>query len=315
MYTFCNHRAVSRTPWRRFFACLALAMAITGAAYATEGGASIYPAGVETVMPGMMPGSGGTLLLEFDNFYQANGLVGSNGQSLVPGFHLRVGAVAGKVVHNWGVHVLGGELVSTAALPVVYIHLDAPFGKGDKMGIGNPDIGVAGIAYSKGALHWWYGLDVLTPGFSYHKGDLVNVGQHNWATAPVGAFTYLPNHARTELSSRFEYFVNYTDPATNYRSGNEFLWEYDGMQNITKSLAVGGNGYFYKQTTNDQVNGLTFLDGNRGRNVAFGPEIRYHLGHCALILKYQRDFLTQNRPVGNSFWFQLGVPIGHPHHD
>ena len=315
MYTFCKQSAALRTPWCRFAACLALAMAITGAAYATEGGASVYPAGVETVMPGMMPGPGGSLLAEFDNFYQANNLVGSNGQSLMPGFHLRVGAVAGKGIHNWGIHVLGGTLVSVGAVPVVYIHLDAPFGHGDKVGIGNMDITPAAIAYAKGAMHFWYGLDVLPPGLSYHKGDLVNVGQHNWATAPAGAFTYLPNHAKEELSSRFEYFVNYTDPATNYRSGNEFLWEYDGMQNVTKKLAVGGNGYFYKQTTDDLLNGLMYLDGNRGRNLAFGPEIRYHLGHTALILKYQRDFLTQNRPVGNSFWFQIGVPIGGPHHD
>ena len=304
----------ARTAWGRFSLCLALALGIAGIASATEGAGSVYPEGVETVLPGHMPGPGGTMLLEFNNFYQANGLVGGDGHAVLPGFHLRVAAVAGKIVHNWGVHVLGGTLISDAAVPLVYVHLDAPFGAGNKTGIGNPVVETA-VAYNKGPLHWWYGLDAYTPGFGYQKDALVNIGQHNWATAPAGAFTYLPNHGATELSSRVQYIVNYTDPATHYRSGGELVWEYDGMQHLNKHIAIGGNGYYYQQATSDLQNGVIFEGGNRGRNVAFGPEIRCHLSQYALILKYQKDFLTQNRPVGNSFWFQFGMPVGHPHHD
>jgi len=115
-------------------------------ATATESGASVYPAGVETVMPGMAPAPGGTLLLEFSDFYQANGLVNSQGHSEIPDFHLRVVAVAVKVVHNWGLHLLGGTLVSYAALPYLYEHLDAPFGVGAKTGFANPDIQPVAIA-------------------------------------------------------------------------------------------------------------------------------------------------------------------------
>ena len=53
-----------------------------------------------------------------------------------------------------------------------------------------------------------------------------------------------------------------------------------------------------------------YLDGNRGRNLAVGPEIRYHTHHLVLIMKYQKDLLTLNRPVGNGIWFELGVPVG-----
>jgi hypothetical protein len=317
MYTFSNGSAsvpALRTACRRFLMCLGLAMVTIGAASAAEGGASVYPAGVETVMPGRLPGPGGTMFLEFDNFYQANGLVGSDGRVLLPGFHLRAAAAAVKLVHNWDVHVLGGTLVSSAAAPLVYLHVDAPFGSGDKTGIGNPDLETV-IAYTTGDLHWWYGVEVYTPGFSYRKGALVNIGQHNYGTAPAGAFTYMPNHGRTEVSSKVQYIVNFANDATHYRSGGEFVWEYDGMQNVTKRLALGFNGYYYQQLTNDLQNGLAYLGGDRGRNLAFGPEIRYHFDHYAMILKYQKDFLTENRPVGNSFWFQVGIPIGSPHHD
>ncbi len=298
----------------RITICLALAILTISAANATEGSASVYPAGVETIMPGRMPDAGGTMILEFNNFYDANELAGSNGRALLPGFHLRVGAVAFKLVHNWGLHVLGGTLVSTAALPIVDIRLNAPFGTQNKIGFSNPDL-EALVAYKKGALNWWYGFEVYTPGFSYNKTDLVNIGQHSYATAPSAAFTYLPDHGKTELSSKFQYMVNYTNGATQYRSGSEFVWEYAGMRNVTKNLAIGGNGYFYKQTTNDLQNGLTYLDGNRGRNLAFGPEIRYHFQRYSMILKWEKDFLAQNRPVGNSLWLQIGIPLAQPHRD
>jgi hypothetical protein len=105
--------------------------------------------------------------------------------------------------------------------------------------------------------------------------------------------------------------VNGTNSQTQYRSGNELIWEYAGMQNVTKKLAVGANGFYYQQTTGDLQNGVNI--GNRGRDVAVGPEIRYHFSHMALIAKYQRDMLVQNKTIGNSFWLQLGIPIGRGH--
>lgn len=297
---------------RSVFAGLIATGLAMGVATATESGASVYPAGVETVMPGMTPLPGASFLAEFDNFYQANALAGAKGQSEIPGFHLRVGAWAVKFVHNWGLHVLGGTLVSYAAAPLLYEHLDGPFGSFDKTGLGNPIVEPLAVAYQRGTWNWWYGYDVFLPGPSYNKNDLLNIGQHNYAGAPTGAFTYLPSHS-TEISSKLQYIVNGTDSATQYRSGNELIWEYDGMHNVAKKVAIGVNGYYYQQTTNDLLNGVRAGDGNRGRDVTVGPEIRCHFGHLALIAKYQRDMLVENKTVGNSFWLQFGVPLGHGH--
>jgi hypothetical protein len=301
-----------RASWCRIAAFVVVATGVTGMAYATEGSGSVYPEGAETIMPGRYPAPGGTLLLEFTDFYNANELAGPSGRTLIPGFHLRVGVVAGKVVHNWGVHVLGGTLVSAAALPWLDVHMNAPFGGMNKQGFGNGDVETA-VLYGKGAVSAWYGFELYTPGFAYRKGDLVNIGQHNIAMAPSGAFTYMPHHGATEVSSKFQYITNYTDNATNYRSGSEFVWEYAGMQNITKKLAIGGNGFYYQQTTADRQGGLSI--GNQGRDFAFGPEIRYHFAHYAMILKWQKDFLVENHTVGNALWLQFGVPLGHPHED
>ena len=133
----------------------------------------------------------------------------------------------------------------------MYQHLDLPIGRFDKTGLGNPDIGVLAVAYGKGDWHWWYGMDVYTPGAQYHKDAVLNIGQHNFATAPEGAFTYLPNNGRDELSTKFQYIVNFTNPATQYRSGHELVWEYAAMHNVTRQASIGLNGFYYQQTTND----------------------------------------------------------------
>jgi hypothetical protein len=291
--------------------CAVLAAAVTLCAHAIENGSSVYPTGVETVLPGMSPAPGGTMLQEFDVVYQTNYVADGQGHSSIPGFHMRVAAIAARVVHNWGVHFLGGRLVSSAGLPFLYRQLDAPFGKGSKAGFGNACLEPLAVAYNKRAWHWHYGLTVYTPGFSYHKDDLVNIGQHNFAIAPAGAFTYLPDKGRTEISSKFQYIVNYANPVTNYHSGHEFIWEYAGMRHIKGAISAGANGYYYQQTTDDRQNGLIFRHGNRGRNFAIGPEVRCHIKKYALIAKYEKEMLAQNKTRGNAFWLQLGVPLGH----
>jgi len=280
---------------------------------ATERSGCVYPIGAETVMPGLTPSRGQTVFAEFSTTYQGNSFLDGQGHSSVPGFKLSIYAFAPKISHNWGVHLLGGDLVSWVAFPFATATMQTPAGRYSTTGISNPILGVADIAYNHGNWHWWYGLDVETPAPVFHKGGPINIGQHNFATAPVGAFTYLPRHGRTEISSRLQYIVNYTDPATHYHSGNEFLWEYVAMQNVSKKLAVGANGYFYQQTTSDRLLGVIYAGGNQGRDLAIGPEVHYQLGPMVLIAKSFRDTMVENRPHGNAFWVEFALPLSRGH--
>ena len=298
--------------WRQAGAImLCIVMLGSNFAWATENGASVYPVGVETVLPGMTPHSGGTMLYEFTCFYTANQMDNSLGKSALPEFKLRVLADAFKVVHNWNVHFLGGSLNSNIAVPLLYQQLHIPPGKFGKFSIGNVDVGVFQVGYHHKAFHWYYEGDVWLPGTAYSKTDVLNIGQHNFATGPVGGFTYMPHHGTYEVSSKLTYIINFNDVTTRYRSGNEFNWEFDGMRQMSHPIALGANGYWYKQTTNDLQNGLIVGDGNRGRDLAIGPEVRFHLGeHGGFALKFLHDTLVQNKPQGNAFWFQLGIPVG-----
>jgi hypothetical protein len=68
------------------------------------------------------------------------------------------------------------------------------------------------------------------------------------------------------------------------------------MQNVTKKLAVGANGYFYQQTTADRLRGVIYTGGNKGRDLAIGPEVHYQLGPMVLIAEYFRSVYACHWP-------------------
>ena len=83
-------------------------------------------------------GPGQTMFAEFNITYNANSLLNGQGQSAVPGFKLSVSGFAPKITHNWGVHLLGGDLVSWVAVPVLYEWVRTPAGANSTMGFSNP---------------------------------------------------------------------------------------------------------------------------------------------------------------------------------
>jgi hypothetical protein len=282
---------------------------LSGEAYATENGASVYPLGVDTVLAGMLPPPKETKLFVFNSFYSANEKDNSAGQSVPTEFKVRVFANALRVTHNWGVPVLGGRLESVLAIPVVYEQLHIKPGKHDKIGISNVDLTPFVVGYNTGNWHWFYRCDFILPGASYAKSDALNIGQHNSAIGPVGAFTYLSNKAHWEASSKVTYLVNFHG-AANYRSGNELIWEYAAMRAIARKASLGVNGYLYQQVTDDQKKGLAVSGGNRGRDLSIGPAARVSLGkQSGFTVKYTRDTLVENRSRGGTLWFQIGFPL------
>ena len=277
---------------------------------ATENAASVYPVGVDTVLPGITPPPGATQAYEFTTFYSSSRLIDSHGHSSVPGFKMQAFANALRVGHNWNVRALGGSLNSTLAIPVVYQRLNLAGKQFSKAGVGNIAVSPVQIGYLRGSWHWSVEAALCFPGLSYSKSDPLNIGQHNFAAGPAAAFTYLPRAGNTEVSSKLQYLVNGSNPDTHYRSGHELTAEYAVMQRVAGPLSLGVNGYFYQQTTADTQNGMRVADGFRGRDLAIGPQLRLALGaRTGLILKYQRDTLVRNRCQGAAVWFQLSFPV------
>jgi hypothetical protein len=305
----------THTFWRRWLICFGVIVLSATMVSATENGASVWPVGVETVLTGLQPPPGKTMGYEYSCFYAANEFDNGKGKSSLPEFKLRVLATAFKVTHNWGLHFLGGTVDSQIAVPLIYQQLHVPPGKFEKFAIGNADFIPFNVSYHTGPLHWYYEADFFLPGSGYSAGNALNIGQHNIAAGPVAGFTYLPKKGQYEFSSRLTYLLNGSDNTTHYHSGNEFTWEFNADRELSRKVAVGVNGYLFKQTTDDHQNGLLYEGGFRGRDLAIGPQIRFPLGkHGGFAVKYYRDTLVQNRPRGNAVWFQIAIPMGFGDH-
>ena len=70
------------------------------------------------------------------------------------------------------------------------------------------------------------------------------------------------------------------------------------------------NGYYYKQMSDDKVNGVIVGDGNRGQVASLGPAISYTTSkHLTFTAKYQKEFSAQNMPEGDRFWVKAIIPF------
>ncbi len=295
--------------WLAIGALLTLAIAVP--ACATENGASVYPAGAETVVPGLQPHPGKSTINEFTAVYAANEFDNAQGKSSLPEFKLRVFVTAIKITHNWDWKALGGTVQSLVALPIIYQQLHVAPGKYTRYSLGNVDLVPVSVTYRQGDLHWFYEADFFSPGAAYKATDVLNIGQHNLALAPVAGLTYLPHKGAAEVSSRLSYIVNGPDGATGYHSGNEFLWEYTADRAFAHDrFAAGVNGDYCQQTTEDTLHGVAYQNGFKGRVLQIGPQVRFPMGKGGgFAFKYYRDTLVQNRPRGNAFWFQISIPV------
>ena len=299
---------------------------LCSAANATEDGAAIWPVGAESyATAAAVPHARKWMFYEYTCFYSANELDDAKGRpNGIHDFKLRVFAVAGKVAYNWGLKLPLGELGSWVAAPVLSQQLHIPGGKYSRFDLSNVNIVPISIYNHKGIAYWYYDLqfESLPAGFDGSKP--LNIGQHNYAFTPAFAFTLIPHKGEQNIMSRFDYTINNPDHATDYHSGNESFWQYGAQQELFRhKSSVGVAGYFYQQTTNDSQNGLPVVTmnadgtrsvGYRGRVLSLGPQVTFPLGkHGAMVFKWDHDMLVQNKPRGNSFWFQFGLPLTFGH--
>lgn len=270
-------------------------------AYATEGGGGAYPNGAEDFMAGALPPPG-TYFLDYVNYYHASSLKHDNGDRLVPDFDLDVAVNVFRLVHVTRHEILGATWAMHAFVPIVRMDVDATFGRDDKTGLGDIILDPFILGWHWKNVHVTTGLDIYVPVGSYDEDDLVNTGRNYWTFEPVAAVTYLSDNG-IELSGKFMYDFNLENPDTNYRSGQEFHFDYTAGYHTGKGLAVGIGGYYYYQTTDDELDGdKVEPDGFKGRVFAIGPQAMYSYKNMAFTLKWQKEFEARNRPEGNNFW-------------
>lgn len=270
---------------------------------ATEGGGGAYPNGAEDFMSGAVPPPG-TYFLNYLTYYSADKIKDGSGKSVVPDFDLKVTANVFRFLHVTKTQILGGYWGMHIFVPVVNVDVSLPIGSQSKTGIGDIIIDPLVLSWHSKNWHFATGVDIYIPTGQYDKNRLANVGRNYWTFEPIIAFTYLSDNG-FDVSSKIMYDINTENKDTDYRSGQEFHFDYTVAKKFDKwSLGIGG--YYYKQLTSDKVNGQKVAsDGNKGQAFAVGPQIKYDHKNMSFILKYQKEMEVKNKPEGDKFWFKL----------
>ncbi len=275
-------------------------MGVVDKAGATESGGGAYPNGVEDFMSAALPPPG-TYFMNYLSYYRAASLKDQSGNDAMPKFDLDAVANVFRFVHiskqqifgaSWGMHIF---------LPLAHVNVDATRGSDNRSGLGD-------ILFSPMVLGWHFknvhvvaAVDTYVPTGAYDKNRLANIGRNYWTFEPACAVTYLADNG-FEASGKFMYDFNLKNTDTDYRSGQEFHFDYAVGFHPNRDWVAGASGYFYYQTTDDEQNGVKVgTDGYRGRVFSIGPTVAYQYKNTSFTLKWQKEFKAENRPEGDHF--------------
>jgi hypothetical protein len=263
-------------------------------------------------MSGAVPPPG-YYFINYFLYYHADEFNNKNGDNVDKKFDLDVVANTFRFIYITKQKIFGGYWGVHMFVPIVYQDVTPPFSGRNDTQTGLGDIIVDPFILSWHSKNWHFatGIDIYMPTGRYDKDDLANTSRNYWTFEPIVAFTYLSDFG-LEVSSKFMYDINTNNPDTDYRSGQEFHFDYTVGYKI-QNWNVGVAGYYYKQMTNDKINGekvtfpdfLGFEDGFKGQAIAVGPAIKYNYRNMSFTLKYLWETEVKHRPEGQNLWFKF----------
>lgn len=214
--------------------------------------------------------------------------------------------------------VLGGRLQVGAAVPVLSyatstISLQTQrfgtfSGTASDFNIGDSLINPFALYWNFGELNFKLTQYVVAPTGHYDANAVLNVGRNYWAFDTQLGVTWFHKATGTELSVLPGIMFNTVNSATDYKSGTEFHLDFMANQFVMSSLAIGVQGYWYKQIEGDSGSGAK-LGPFMGESFGLGPAVMWvpesTKGRYAIILKWTHDFSQTNRLNGD--WGQVAM--------
>lgn len=279
---------------------------LAGSAFATEGGGGAYPNGAEGLMTGAVPPPG-NYVINYLLYYHADELKGADGSTLPVDFELTAWANTLRYVHVTDQQVFGGFWAQHIFVPIVHQDVEVMGMSDDKFGLGDIIVDPFVLAWHGDNWHAAVGLDIYVPIGAYDEMDIANLGRNYWTFEPVVAGTaLLPGEI--EASIKVMYDINLKNEDTDYKSGDEFHFDYAVAKKVSKDWSVGVSGFYYTQTSEDESFGFEVAD-SKGSQLAYGPVVSFQKGKQTFILKWQIEDETENKPEGDRIWFKFIRPL------
>ncbi len=279
------------------------------------GGGDHYPNGAEDFLVGMAPPPG-FYLVDYNYFYFSHEFKDNSGDTINKGplddFSLRVYANVLRFIYITKFRILKANYGAHIFIPWVEVNANCKGFHVHKKGLGDIIIDPFILTWHSKYIHAVFGIDIYVPTGEYDKYRPINIGKNFWTFEPVFALTFLPTK-NFSLSFKFMYDFNTTNndwinPATgketSLKPGQEFHFDYALGYSPAKWIRVGITGYYYYQTTDDEVDGKD-IENNRGKAFAIGPGIKINYKRFMLVLKSQYEFGVKNRPSGKNVWAKI----------
>ena len=109
----------------------------------------------------------------------------------------------------------------------------------------------------------------------YQRGFEPNTGKNRYGLNLGWGVTYLDPRTLLEFDSAIGVTWSSRNPATDYKNGDAFTWEWAVGKAWTNGLKIGVAGYAYQQITGDSGSGAK-LGPFKGRVFGVGPQIVYN---------------------------------------
>lgn len=220
--------------------------------------------------------------------------------------------VMGQIAHITSKKLLGGYYGAEVLLPIAWIDPDTDFG------LQEHEWGAADLIVSPFLIQWvrqeilnipvYHRLNMIfkVPTGNYDKRADVNPGSNIVSFNPYYAITLLPSE-RWETSFRFHYLWNSKneDPhpamaANDTQAGQAFHVNYAISYRIKPNWRVGVSGYYLKQLTANEIDGVKVSD-SKEQVIGFGPGLRYDHNKISLRMNFYFETGVENRAKGNKF--------------
>ena len=179
-----------------------------------------------------------------------------------------------------------------------------------------------GDLYPRASLKWnenvnnfmVYGTGDIPVGL-YSKDNIANIGTGHGAIDSGVGYTYLDRQIGNEFSAVGGFTYNFTNPATNYRSGVDFHLDWAASRLLSEQVSAGIAGYVYQQIGCDSGSGNT-VGCFRTRIFGMGPQlaVRFPIGEMqgSLGLRAYGEFGAKNTPQGWNTFLTLAISPAAP---
>lgn len=318
----------------------------SGPASATENDGQAYALGYQSTLSGYAPPEGFYYRDDFIyvNASRLNDQSGHEAKLAVPPFgtfptsfssHEAVNLSNFIYASPW--KVLGGEYGASLIVPV-YLDAHTTIGSAipgvTSINLASNHSGLGDINISPAIFGWHFraeNLHVLAipstfylPTGLYNRNDPAGntLSRHYFTFQPSVAVSYLNETTGQEASVALFYDFNTRNPATDYKSGQEFHFDYALAQHLSQMWTVGLGGYYYRQMTGDTLKGTevnttaaTTLAtgggvGNFGETFALGPLVNVIFANKTLLsFSWDHELFTYDRPQGDVFYSRITIPF------